>query len=131
MVGAGMLQCLTSWWRLVLAVSGHGKNKEIAAEIGCICLEQSSYWIARLNHQSAMDPTSLPHNAFKEVQVVRSTYLPFCSRDNEPRYPRRSLDQLIHHSPQNASKSSVAAETSSASYTRCNVLQRASAVRQV
>jgi hypothetical protein len=95
MVGAGMLQCLTSWWSLVLALSGHGKNKETAAEIGCICLEQLSYWIARLSHQSAMDPTPLPHNAFKEAQhilwFVQCT-LPSCSRDNEPRYRRRSLD---------------------------------------
>jgi hypothetical protein len=70
MMGAGILQCLTSWWSFVLAVSGHGKNKETAAEIGCICLEQSSYWIARHSHQSTMNPTLLPHNAFKEAQHV-------------------------------------------------------------
>ncbi|KAF1835982.1 hypothetical protein BDW02DRAFT_578284 [Decorospora gaudefroyi] len=58
------------WWSAVLAAFGHDKNKETGAKIGCICLEQSSYWIARHNHQSAMAAAPLPHNAFKEAQNV-------------------------------------------------------------
>lgn len=99
-MGVGMLQCLTSWWSTTLAASGPGKNKETPAEIGCIWLGQSFYWITRLHHQSAMAPTPLPHNAFKEAQnvgwFVQRTSLPLHGTMNRA-FQRRSLDQLLRH----------------------------------
>jgi hypothetical protein len=68
--------------------------------IGCICLEQSSYWITRLSHQSARTPTPLPHNAFKEAQnatwfVQRSSLLIYGTMNRTSK--RRSLDPLLRH----------------------------------
>lgn len=66
--GAGMLECLRSWQRAVLAASGHGKNKETTS--------------AGQPHQSGtinlLDPPRLiinvllaPHNTLKEAENVR------------------------------------------------------------